>query len=133
MSLPVEICATASVLVAEEAGGINPVFLLLGALPLVAGGALVLVSGEEKKKAAARADPANACRLGYTAEEVEKMEELARLRYETDLREFNEAVLAADAQGLPKPDGLTWLADKASRKGAGGYFDDGNNERPTMI
>ena len=77
-------------------------------------------------------DPANASRLGYTAEEVEKMEELTRLRYETDLREFNAAVEAAEAQGLPKPDGLAWLADKAARK-TGGYFDDGNNERPTMI
>ena len=115
-----------------EGDGINPVFLLLGALPLVAGGAFFLVSGEEKKVAERRTDPANASRLGYTTEEVEKMEEMTRLRYEGDLKEFNAAVVKYEAEGGEKPDGLTWLAEKAARQ-KGGYFDGGNNERPTMI
>ena len=51
----------------------------LGCTSLVAGGAFVLVSGEEKKIAERRADPANASRLGFTAEEVENMEEMADL------------------------------------------------------
>ena len=89
------------------------------------------MSGEEKKIAERRADPANASRLGYTVEEVEKMEELTRLRYEGDLKEYNAAVAEAEAEGRPKPDGLTWLAEKANKKA--GYFDGGNNERPTMI
>jgi len=122
--------AVSSLLAADDSG-INPVFLLLGALPVVAGGAFVLVSGEEKKLAERRADPANAIRLGYTAEEVAKMEELTRLRYEGDLKEFNAAVAAAEATGAPKPNGLTWVAEKNAKKA--GYFDGGNNERPTMI
>ena len=126
-----EVYSTASVLLADGSEGINPVFILLGALPLVAGGAFVFVSGEEKKIAERRADPANASRLGYTVEEVEKMEEMTRLRYEGDLKEFNEAVAQAEANGLPKPDGLTWIAEKRTNKA--GYFDGGNNERPTMI
>lgn len=128
--MSVEAFSAASVLVAEDSG-INPVFLLLGALPLVAGGAFVLVSGEEKKIAERRADPANASRLGFTAEEVENMEEMARLRYEGDLKEFNEAVAEAEANGTPKPDGLTWIAEKRTR--SEGYFGAGKNERPTMI
>jgi len=126
----VEACSAASMLVAEDAG-INPVFLLLGALPLVAGGAFVLVSGEEKKIAERRVDPANAPLLGYTREEVDGMEELTRLRFEGDLKEYNAAVAEAEATGLPKPNGLTWLADKQSR--SEGYFGAGKNERPTMI
>jgi len=119
-------------LLAEDAGGgINPVFLLLGALPLVAAGAFTLVSGEEKKIAEWRADPANACRLGYTVQEIEKMEEMTRLRYEGDLKEFQAAV--AEANPGEEPNGLTWLAEKASRN-KGSYFDgSGSNERPTMI
>jgi hypothetical protein len=120
-----------AMLLAEGDSGINPVFLLLGALPLVAGAAFVFVSGEEKKVAERRADPANAGRLGYTVEEVEKMEEMTRLRYEGDLKEFNAAVAEAEANGSEKPNGLTWLAEKASKRS--GYFDGGNNERPTMI
>jgi len=121
-----------STLLAEESSaGINPLFLLLGALPLVAAGAFVFVSGEEKKIAERRADPANASRLGYTAEEVEGMEELTRLRYESDLKDFNEAVAQAAADGRPPPNGLTWRAEKAAQKA--GYFDAGSNERPTMI
>ena len=121
-----------SMLIAEGDGGINPVFVLLGALPLVAGAAIFFISGDEEKIAARRADPANASRLGYTAEEVDKMEEMARLRYEGDLKEFNAAVAEAEASGADKPNGLTWLAEKAAKK-SGGYFDGGNNERPTMI
>jgi len=122
---------SASMLLAEDAGGINPVFLLLGALPLVAGGAFTLVSMSEKKIAEARVDPANADRLGYTAEEVEKMEEMTRLRYEGDLKEYNKAKEEAAELGTPAPNGLTWLAEKRSKKS--GYFDSGANERPTMI
>lgn len=130
VSMSAEVYSAASVLLAEG-DGINPVFLLLGALPLVAGGAFVLVSGEEKKIAERRADPANASRLGYTVEEVDKMEEMTRLRYEGDLKEFNAALAEAEANGLPKPNGLTWIAEKRAKKS--GYFDAGNNERPTMI
>jgi len=122
-----------AMLLAEEGGdgSINPVYILLGLIPVVAGAALLLVSSTEKAKTAIRTDPANADRLGYTAEEVAKMEELTRLRYETDLREFNEAKAKAAENGLPAPNGLTWIADKAGKKA--GYFDGGNNERPTMI
>ena len=91
----------------------------------------MLVSGEEKKIAERRADPANESRLGYTAEEVEKMEELTRLRYEGDLKEYNAAVAEANALGTKPPNGLTWLAEKAAKKGA--YFDDGSKEGVTMI
>ena len=130
MVAPPEVYSAATMLLADD-GGINPVFLLLGALPLVAGGAFVLVSGEEKKIAERRVDPANASRLGYTVEEVDKMEEMMRLRYESDLKDFNEAVAEAEAQGLPKPNGLTWLAEKRAK--SSGYFEGGSNERPTMI
>ena len=109
-------------------------FGLLGALPVVAGGAFLLITAGEKQIAERRADPANADRLGYTVEEVENMEELARLRYETDLKEFKEAVAAAEASGSPKPNGTTWLAEKAARQAGGGFFDgQGKNENPTMI
>ena len=59
------------------------------------------------------------------------MEEMTRLRYEGDLKEFNAALAEAEANGLPKPNGLTWIAEKRAKKS--GYFDAGNNERPTMI
>lgn len=127
--------AASSVLLADilsdDVFGVNPVFLLLGALPIVAGGALTLVNFSEKKLAAVRSDPANAPRLGYTAVEVAGMEELARLRYEADLKDFNAACAEAESLGLPKPNGLTWLADKQNVKND--YFGDGKNERPTMI
>lgn len=132
MSASLEVLSASSMLLAaDESAGINPVFLLLGALPLVAGGAFVLVSGEEKKIAARRIDPANADRLGYTAEEINAMEEMTRLRFEGDLKEYNAAVAEAEQAGLPKPNGLTWMADKKAK--SSGYFDGGNNERPTMI
>ena len=44
MSLPAEVGTAAATLLAEDSGGINPVFILLGALPLVAGGAFFLVA-----------------------------------------------------------------------------------------
>ena len=103
ISMSAEVYSAASVLLADGEG-INPVFLLLGALPLVAGGAFVFVSGEEKKIAERRADPANASRLGYTVEEVDKMEEMTRLRYEGDLKEFNAAL--AEAEDADEPDEL---------------------------
>ena len=61
------------------------------------------------------------------------MEELTRLRYESDLKDFNAAVAEAEANGTAKPNGSTWLAEKAARN-TGVYFDgSGSNERPTMI
>ena len=50
------------------------------------------------------------------AAQVENMEELARLRCEGDLREFKDAGAAAEA----KPNGLSWLTEKAARKGEKG-------------
>ena len=125
-----------SMLVADQGGSFlqdtNLVFLLLGAIPFVAIGAFTLVSGSEKKLQEIRNDPANESRLGYTAEEVNKMEELMRLRYESSLKDYNEAVAEAEKNGTQKPNGLTWLADKAAKKGD--YFDGlGSNESPTMI
>merc|ERR1712060_457111 len=117
VSLPLDIPSAASLLVAGDIdGNINPVFLLLGALPLLAGGAFMFVSAEEKKIAAQRADPANACRLGYPVEEVERMSGLPLLRYEAELKEFNAAVAEAEARGVPRPNGLIWLNDKGSSK-----------------
>ena len=125
-----------SMLIADDGGILadtNLVFVLLGAIPFIAIAAFTLVTGSEKKIAERRADPANASRLGYTVEEVEKMEELTRLRFESDLKDFKEAVADAEANGRPKPDGLKWLADKAA-KSQGSYFDGGGkNENPTMI
>uniref|UniRef100_A0A6U5JB71 Uncharacterized protein n=1 Tax=Calcidiscus leptoporus TaxID=127549 RepID=A0A6U5JB71_9EUKA len=122
MSLPPGIPWATSFLMAEDnpGAGVNPVLLLLGALPLVAVGAFVFVNGEEKKTAARRADPANACRLGYSVEEVARMEGLPLLRYEGELKEFNAAVAEADRLGIPRPNGLTWLNDKGSSER--GYF-----------
>ena len=91
----------ATLLLAEEGGGINPVFLLLGSLPLVAGGAFLLVSGEEQKIRDRRADPANADRLGYTVEEVNAMPELKRLRYESDLKLYMADKKKAAELGVP--------------------------------
>lgn len=107
--------------------GVVAYWVFLAALPLVAGGAFVLVDRMERQKAEQRADPANASRLGYTQEEVDRMDELTRLRYEDDLREFYEAVAEADAMGMPRPEPMEWLAQKNARNG--GYFDGGNNER----
>lgn len=135
MSAPPQ-CLAESVLLAGEVinpeiGGINPVFILLGALPVVATGAFFLVSKTEEATKAIRMDPANACRLGYTADEVAKMEELTRLRYEADLKDFNDACAEAEKNGTAKPDGRGWYASKA---GKSEYFDgQGGNERPTMI
>ena len=58
-------------LTAEEAATENnPFFLVLGVLPVVAGGAFFLVRASEDAIKRCRADPANADRLGYTEEEV---------------------------------------------------------------
>ena len=96
--------------------------MLLGLLPVVAIGAFVLVGGEEKKVLERRSDPANADRLGYTEEEVMKMDEMTALRYKGDLKEFMAEKQLAAENGV-ELDGLTWLADKAAKKSKGGYFD----------
>ena len=117
-------------LLAADDGGFNPLFLLL---PLPWVGGIGFLAFRAKQTADRRADPANACRLGFTADEIEKMEELKRLRLQSDIKDYEEACAEAEATGRPKPNGLTWLEDKAQAAASKGYFGDGDNERPTMI
>lgn len=114
-------------LVAADDGGFNPLYLL----PLPWVGGLGFVVYQAKATTARRNDPANECRLGFTVEEMAKMEELKRLRLQSDIRDYEEACAKAEATGSPKPNGLSWLANKKAQKSE--YFGDGKNEGVTMI
>lgn len=117
---------TAMLQLAEEGGGINPVFLLLGALPLVAGGALFLISADEKKTAERRADPANADRLGYTQEEVDKFDEMKRLRWEADVKLYQADKAKAAELGVPVEQVTAERTGSSSKSKS--YFDKDDTE-----
>lgn len=123
-----EEAATTWLMAADDGGGgFNPLYLL----PLPWIGGIGYLAYSSKVAADNRNDPANECRLGYTVEEMDKMEELKRLRLQTDIKEWEAACEKAEAAGLPKPNGLSWLANKGDD--GDDYFGSGKNERPTMI
>ena len=123
-----DVAAATTLLVAADDGGFNPLFLLLP-LPWVGGIGFLIY--QQKTTNARRKDPANESRLGYTVQEMENMEELARLRLQSDIKDWEEACAKSEELGTPKPNGLTWLANKKS--GKEDYFGGGKNEGVTMI
>ena len=126
--MDLDVAAATTWLVAADDGGFNPLFLVLP-VPWVVG--LGYVAYQAKATTARRNDPANECRLGYSVKELDNMEELARLRLQSDIKDYEEACEKAEAAGAPKPNGLSWLANKQPAKGD--YFGGGKNESPTMI
>jgi len=87
-------------LLADDSG-FNPLFVVLGALPLIAGGAFFVVKQNEKAVADRRTDPANADRLGYTEEEVANMDAMTRQRFEQKLLLYQEDKAKAAELGVP--------------------------------
>lgn len=116
--------ASMATLIAED-GGFNPVFLLLGALPLIAGGAFVFVSAEEKKVAARRADPANADRLGFTEEEVAGFDGMKKVRWEADVKQYMADKAKAAELGMPVEQ---VIGERVGTKKPGSYFNNDDTE-----